>query len=185
MNQGVVPPVGTDLVERHRAYHHNNHRQQRAEYLIVPQSAFDRWADNGELRLAVELHYHRIIRKQVRAALPPDETVLAVSRGDEELFQQDGHGVGTSGRRRDRMPGTTPADGGRAVLHSEICGLQELKTCSCQAQRPGGWSTTSEFAEYLAYQNDVTMDKDVCVMYQLTDRGCPPLPADCHTGLTL
>jgi hypothetical protein len=43
----------------------------------------------------------------------------------------------------------------------------------------------SEFAEYLAYQNEVTIDKDVCVMYQLTDRGRPPLTADRHTGLKL
>lgn len=49
----------------------------------------------------------------------------------------------------------------------------------------GGSLEYSEFAENLACQNEMTVDKDVCVMYQLTDRGGPPLTADRHTGLKL
>ena len=45
-----------------------NHRQQGAAFLIVPRSAFEWWAEHGELRLAVELH-HRCVTRQAHVCL--------------------------------------------------------------------------------------------------------------------
>ena len=124
--------------------------------------------------LTKQIHYQRLIRRigeAVRTALPPDATVVVVSKGDEELLKLG------EGRRGWHFPqneegvyaGYYPADSAEAIAH-----LEELRARGAQFLLfPGTalwWlEKYEEFGRHLDSRYRRVSEDETCVIYELSE----------------
>jgi GT2 family glycosyltransferase len=137
----------------------------------------DKWGIKWQpYRRRPNLEYRRLnhrIRMLVAETLPPEATVLVVSRGDEELVSLDAHRAWHFPQSEDGCyAGRHPADGREAVAH-----LEALRAKGAQFllfPKTGLWwlDYYKDLRQHLESRYPaIVQDQDTCVIFALNGRG--------------
>src|SRR3712207_3528376 len=111
----------------------------------------------------------RRLQEAVGMALPPDATVIVVSKGDEELLKlgDDRRGWHFPQNEEGVYAGHYPADSAQAIAH-----LEELRTKGAEfllfpATALWWLEKYGEFGRYLDSRYRRLYDDDICLIYRL------------------
>jgi len=127
------------------------------------------WQPHGRRITADYAHLRKTIQKVIAAQLPPGETVLVISKGDEELLHLDGRkGWHFPRDAQGRYPSIYPADSAEAIMHLEhgrANGAGYLLI-----PKPAFWwlDFYAGFKEHLERNYTVAVhDEDTCVIFDV------------------
>ena len=112
----------------------------------------------------------RRIRETVRSALPPDSTVLVVSKGDDELLQLDGQRGWHFPQTEDgAYAGYYPANSAEAIAHLEKLRSKGGEFLLLPSTALWWLEHYGEFKQHLGACYQRIWGDEICVMYQLSE----------------
>jgi hypothetical protein len=146
----------------------------KAHTIRVKTSGSNVELDGSPKTLTLDLTYEGLIhqiREVVRTELPPDATVLVVSKGDDDLLKFDGR----TGQHFPQGKGGT-YDGNPAHSQDAIKRLEALRAKGCQYllfPEPAFWwlDDYKEFRQHLDGRYTRVYGDDYCIIYRLSAPG--------------
>jgi GT2 family glycosyltransferase len=156
---GKLMPTG----EYGELFHANRRRFE--EKWGVPWEPHQRWW-NQEYQQLVER-----IREAVDATLPPDATVIVVSKGDEELLKLDGRPAWHFPQIEGGVyAGYYPADSAAAIEHLEALHASGADFLLIPSTALWWLDHYTEFKQHLECQYSIAVDQeDACVVFALRE----------------
>jgi SAM-dependent methyltransferase len=153
------------------------HLEGRYKKVVDQEGACVIFALHGPARSEEKRQYQELlhrVREVVREALPPDATVLVVSKGDEELLRLDGRRGWHFPQQEDgTYAGYNPADSAAAIEHLEALRAKGADFLLFPSTALWWLEHYAEFRQHLEGRYQRERSDASCVIYRINRGGVP------------